>query len=370
VATWAGGGVLPPALGIAEELQCRGHEVTILGHAGQRDAVEAAGLRFRTYERSSNVDYTKPWLMPIVAREVFYSQAMAEDIRAEVANRTCDVMLVDCALEGAIAAAELTGLPSAVLVHTLPGAIADQRERPRQLQSELRESLGVSAVDSRLEAWSKLPLSLVASLRSLDRSRALDLGHFHYVGPTFPDGSKTVWHSPWPAADKRPLILVSLSTLFHERLEATLQRILDALSSEPVRVLVTCGPAADPKALNSPENAVVTHYAPHSVVLPHAALVLTHGGHGTAMAALTHGLPIGLFPLFADQPFVAERLTEMGAGLTLAPDAEPAAIRQAVGLLLDEPSFRNAAKALASEIRGSGGAAEAADLLEGLLPYE
>lgn len=43
--TWDGGGNLPPALGIATELQRRGDTVRFLGHAQQRNVIENGGLR-------------------------------------------------------------------------------------------------------------------------------------------------------------------------------------------------------------------------------------------------------------------------------------------------------------------------------------
>src|SRR2546428_11949283 len=47
--TWDGGGNLPPALGIGSELRRRGHTVRFLGHAQQREGIEAAGFRFEAY---------------------------------------------------------------------------------------------------------------------------------------------------------------------------------------------------------------------------------------------------------------------------------------------------------------------------------
>ena len=42
--TWDGGGNVPPAVGIAQELQRRGHAVRFVGHARQHDSLAAAGF--------------------------------------------------------------------------------------------------------------------------------------------------------------------------------------------------------------------------------------------------------------------------------------------------------------------------------------
>jgi UDP:flavonoid glycosyltransferase YjiC (YdhE family) len=66
----------------------------------------------------------------------------------------------------------------------------------------------------------------------------------------------------------------------------------------------------------------------------------------------------------ADQPFLAARIQELGAGLALDGEAGPAAIRAAIHGVLGDPSFALAARRLSVEIRAAPGAAVAADALE------
>ena len=49
--TWDGGGNVPPAVGIAEELKRRGHRVRFLGHARQAPAFAERGLEFAVSPR-------------------------------------------------------------------------------------------------------------------------------------------------------------------------------------------------------------------------------------------------------------------------------------------------------------------------------
>jgi UDP:flavonoid glycosyltransferase YjiC (YdhE family) len=78
-----------------------------------------------------------------------------------------------------------------------------------------------------------------------------------------------------------PLVLVAMSSTFQDQIEV-LQRCIDALASLPVRGLVTTGQAVDPSVLRAAPRVTVVAAAPHSEVLKHASVVLTHGGHGTA----------------------------------------------------------------------------------------
>jgi UDP:flavonoid glycosyltransferase YjiC (YdhE family) len=95
---------------------------------------------------------------------------------------------------------------------------------------------------------------------------------------------------------------------------------LEALAALPVRVLLTLGESADPAALGPlPANAHVERWRPQEDVLPHAAAVIGHGGFGTTLGALAHGLPLVVLPLFAgDQWRNARRVARIGAGLALA----------------------------------------------------
>ena len=102
-----------------------------------------------------------------------------------------------------------------------------------------------------------------------------------------------------------------------------------------------------------------------------AALVVTHGGHGTAMRALRHGLPMILIPgLAGHQPFVAAAMQEFGAGLALPGDAGVEALRAAAQQILFTPSFKQNARERAKALAGVDGAANAADEVENLLGAE
>jgi len=68
-------------------------------------------------------------------------------------------------------------------------------------------------------------------------------------------------------------------------------RLLTGLSQLPVEVVVTVGRDIDPEELGlQPEHVHVEQWVPQSLLLPHTDLVVSHGGSGTVIAALAHGL--------------------------------------------------------------------------------
>ena len=99
-----------------------------------------------------------------------------------------------------------------------------------------------------------------------------------------------------------------------------------------------------------------------------AALAMTHGGHGTAMRALLHGVPMVVIPgLAGDQPFVAAAVAEWGAGRALPGDADVDAMRAAAQDVLATASYRANAREQSAALAGVDGAANAADEVEALL---
>jgi UDP:flavonoid glycosyltransferase YjiC (YdhE family) len=89
-----------------------------------------------------------------------------------------------------------------------------------------------------------------------------------------------------------------------------------------------------------------------------------HGGSGSTLGALAHGVPLLLLPEGADQFENAFACAEAGAAIVLLSDAVAvASLRAGLVRLLAEPSFTAAAAGLAAEIASLPGADEAATVL-------
>ena len=80
-------------------------------------------------------------------------------------------------------------------------------------------------------------------------------------------------------------------------------------------------------------------------------MVVSHGGSGSLMGTLEHGLASVLTPLGADQPHNARRAVDLGIAQVLdAAAATPDEIGRAVTAMLADGSARDAALALKNEI--------------------
>ena len=169
---------------------------------------------------------------------------------------------------------------------------------------------------------------------------------------------------PFVAGD-RPLVYLTFGTVFND--PGVFTAAMDGLARLDVDVLVTVGPAADPAALGAiPLNVRVERYVPQTAVLPHCAVVVSHAGSGTFLASLGLGIPQLCLPQAADQFINAGQGAAAGAALTLTPNEATAdSIAEAVGRLLVEPAFGDAARRVREEIAGMPGPDEVAAVLEG-----
>lgn len=157
-----------------------------------------------------------------------------------------------------------------------------------------------------------------------------------------------------------------------ERLTAN---VVGALRRAGVRGVVQSGWAG----LNGPEgggDVLTVGEVPHALLFPRTAAVVHHAGAGTTAAGLRAGVPAVPVPVAADQPFWAARLAAVGAApgpvpvpfRELAADGTGAAaerLADAIGRAVRDPSYREAAAAVARRMEAEDGAGEVLKVVEG-----
>lgn len=409
--TWEGGGNVPPVLGVARRLAARGHAVRVLTEPCLADAVHKAGAAFvpftRHFTRSTlGDDLMGDWQAqsPIAALRYNLDSVLlgpagivAEETQRALAQTPTDVLVADLMMLGSLVAAEAAGIPRVVLFHMpeyLPGPgrpAAGPGFVPRadwigRLRDGLLTSLFYRTLAGYLPSFNQVrhrfglaphatPQELLGEYHRADRRLIQTLEAFdfpiqpapanvRYVGPVLDDPEWIEpWYNPWPADDHRPLVVASLSSTFQNQ-EETLQRIITALGTLDVRGIVTLGPAMAGVTFNLPPNVLALPGVSHAQLFPHAAAVVTHGGHGTVMRALAHGLPLICLPMGRDQADNAARVVVHGAGLRLKRSAKPHQIAQAVQQVLERPGFRHHAQHLGQLIANDVAAGRAVHELE------
>jgi UDP:flavonoid glycosyltransferase YjiC (YdhE family) len=354
------GGNLPPALGIARELERRGGTARFLGHEIQRSAIERSGFRFDALRNGRDYDASVPRGTLRGIRDItklFADRGIGDDAIDAARSEPVDAVVVDCLLWGALARTVHAGLPVASLVHSQWSYFRDLTRGPLGVIARLR---GVNPVHAATAA----KLLLVTTRRDFEPKPDNTFpDHVRHLGLVWQD--KPVQATPDP---DRPRVLVSFSTMHFPGQPRAMQRVLDALAGLPIELVATTG-GVDPDRLRVPPGARVLRRADHGTLLPTTALVIGHGGHATTARALAHGIPLLIMPMhpMLDQTAVGRAVARHGAATLLSKNARPAAIRDTALALLADGPHREAARRLGAEIRDRDGAVTAADTLEELV---
>jgi len=191
--------------------------------------------------------------------------------------------------------------------------------------------------------------------------------HHRYLGPL-------LWEPPsimpaFLAEPGPPWVLVSLSLIQQEEEIRFARAALTALSTRPVRVLLTLSESHSRDAiLPLPGNARVEHYVSHAEVLKRACLLVSHAGHGVVLKALYYGVPMVLVPWGRDQPGVAARAKALGVAEVISRDAlSEARLAKAVEAVLASPQYQIGAQRHAQRLRNQNPVGLACQAIEALL---
>lgn len=372
--TFVGGhGHLEPLVPIARAAREAGHAVSVACGPAMAAAVRAAGLEAIALGIDGRPLTERLPLRPVDRtreerdlRERFARRAAR--YRAPLVGELCDglrpdVLVCDETDFGAMVAAEACGLPFATVCVIAAGGFV----RP----DVVGETLDALRAEHGLPPDPGLAMPgrylVLASFPPRYRDPAHPLPATAHCFR--PPGPATVTPPPWTVTRPgAPAVYFTLGTVFNMESGALLEHAVAALGALPVNLLVTVGHAIDPAALGpQPPHVHVARHIPQAEVLPHCDGVVSHGGSGSVIGAIAHGLPLVVLPLGADQPWNADRCVALGLGEALdAVRATAADLRGAVTRVLGEPRYRRSAARLRAELEALPDVSAAVALLERL----
>ena len=383
LSAFGGAGHVFPVLALARRLRDRGHEVWVETIERWREPTEELGLRF-----VATPDYialrvpqpgepTRPTLAEVVRDRI----PLMRELRP-------DVVLNDFLHVPASLAAEVVHLKRATLVpHPYPlnepglpyfrvnllpartpvGRAAWRLSRPwfaRRAREDRRE-LNYARRDVGLPPQSRLyggiseHLALVATYPQLEYPRPWPPG-IHVTGPM-------LFELPYPEIElpegDGPLVLVAASTAQDHELKLVTTAI-EAFEGEPLRVLVSLNQDGGTWPEPVPDNVTVVDWVSYSQVLPRASLIVTNGGHGTVVRALSEGVPLVVCPAGGDMGENGARVAWSGAGVMVPWGLlGQGPLRWAARSVLAEGRYAARARSIADWGRRNEGAARGAELL-------
>lgn len=370
-----------PLVPFARALSAAGHEVAFATSAAFVPTVEASGFgcfavggvrSVREIAAAAGVDLDamtpaerRAWVGP----NKFAGAHVAERVRdlLRVAEEWRPDAFVREEVEfGGCVAAERLGLPHAAVQLHAQFPNGDGRAAPLD---GLRAAAGLPPDPARAMQYRYLLLSpFPPSFQHPDgplppTGHALRVEQFDRSG----DEELPAWVADLPP---RPTVYATFGSAFNSFAAAppAFAAVLSGLAGEPVNVVATVGRAQDPASSGpQPPHVRVERYVPQSLLLPRCDVVVCHGGSGTLLGALSHGLPLVAVPFGADHPENAALVEALGVGRAVEPATlTPATAREVIRHVLADPSYRRSAERIRAQIDALPGVERAVELLERL----
>lgn len=362
-----------PLVPLAHALQTAGHDVTVATAADFRGPVERAGFPFVPAGLSEPAMVAAAADARDAARQpprdrglrMFATTAappMADDLLPLLDRLAVDFVLHEEGEWGAPVAAAAAGIPAFAQGWGTPFWAESELDLVGRLAAPLWQRYGVTP-SSPAGLFDHLYIDVCPPALQNPAVEGVRTQPMRFE--PFDDSVETQpFHPPNGSA---PMVYATLGTVpTFNRAPDVLRAVVAGLAGRDLRLIVTTGPGSDPATLDPVgPNVVVTPYVRQSTILPDCVLAITHGGAGSTLGALRHGVPVLVLPRGApSQRRMADRCARAGVGRSLAPDeVRPERIAAEVQVVLEDAAYRRRAQAVATEIARLPPPAEAAAAL-------
>jgi zeaxanthin glucosyltransferase len=162
----------------------------------------------------------------------------------------------------------------------------------------------------------------------------------------------------------RPLVFASMGTMLGGDIKVW-RALAKACREAGVALVLGHGGRLSEAEVASLDVHHAAAFLPYRSVLAHAALCITHGGSNTLLDTLACGVPLLVRPVGFDQPGNLARVRHHGLGAKLESLRRPKLIAEQIRRLVDDKAVKTRCKAVARDLAAAGGAARAADVVEG-----
>ncbi|MEC0128368.1 macrolide family glycosyltransferase [Paenibacillus pabuli] len=386
-------GHVNPSLGLVTQLANNGEEVIYVCTEEYRSRIEQTGAQLMTYPFPQDAFSHDPVLKPQEYKHAYQFiymmvggiiRRVIPEVLRVIENQKFDYLIFDSLMGwGGTILAEKLGIPAVCSIASFAfvdplGAGEGMNEKETdtdtkelyeatmKITHELAQEFQVS-----IPAIEEIPahagrLKLVYTSRYFQpQAEKLDPS-FIFTGPSIiprqdaPTFSFELLHERHPHT-----VYIAMGTILNKNLDFY-QLCFEALGDLPLNVVLSSGKYTDmePLADQIPSNFIVRPYIAQLEMLQHTDVFITHAGMNSTSEALYYNVPLVMIPLTSDQPLVANRVQELGAGITLNKHNLSATdLREALSEVLSNPSYKQQACLIGESLRQSGGYKRAAEMI-------
>lgn len=367
-----------PTLGVVRELIARGHEVLYYSYNLFKEKIEATGATFVSCDEFDAEQHIDPKDAKRVGSDLAFSTKLLVDTTLALDDMVCKEMKrlqPDCIVADSMAVwGKAVALKLGIPFVSSTTTFAFNKHSAKVMKQSLGQLFGMIFSMPKINKDIKrlqdkgYPVKSVLDIIQNDENThtvVYTSPQFQPCADTFNDKYAFVGPSIRPVTEeitktKDKLIYISMGTVVNDMV-SLYRKCIKAFAETDYQVIMSVGDLVDVKELGEiPKNISVHSHVDQIAVLAKADAFLSHCGMNSVNESLYYGVPLVMYPQTSEQGGVANRVTQVGAGIMLD-KTTPEAIRKAVETLLSDNSYRDGALVISKGFKGCSGAKGAAD---------
>ena len=371
-----GEGHINPTLAIVEELIHKGETVVYYCAEQYRGKIERTGASFRYYEDfTSEMDVMKKIdeghnPLEMIHRIINVTDKIVPTILREIKEEDYDYVIYDNHFIVGKIIANVLKLPKISSCTTFAFNHYMSFGSMAKLDEITKSSMYQACLDT-MQKWEKQynivcnsvfdimnqpgDITIVFTSKLYQPRAEVFDDSFIFVGPSI-SPRKDVSHFPIEKLKTERVIFISMGTVFNQQ-PKFYEKCFEAFQDMEATVVLAVGKRTDINQFkNIPSNFLVYNYVPQLEVLQHTDVFITHGGMNSSSEGLYFGVPLVVIPVAADQPLVAKRVEEVGAGIQLDRlQLTATMLREATEQVLNNKEFSQNSHAIGQSLKEAGG---------------
>jgi MGT family glycosyltransferase len=369
-------GHINPTLGVVQELIGRHEEVVYVATEQFRDRIERIGAKVITYDadrflKTFLAGGENPWARANGLLRT--ADVVIPGVLDQIKGERFDYIIHDSMFGCGYLLAQILGLPAINSCasfaiqknsfdsreysrsHQFPADVNELAQQEfQQLASQMQEKYKVRICSTYEVFCNPAPLTIVYTSKHFQPGGERFDESYKFVGPSVVPPSKEEFD--WSHIDTDNLIYISLGTVFNQFVNFY-KLCFEAFANTKYTVILSVGKQTRIVELGDiPENFIVRNHIPQLEILRHTKLFITHGGMNSTCEGLYYSVPLIVLPQSADQPIIARRVAEVGAGIQLNQKELTAGILiETVERVHNNSSFRKSCEEIGNSFRAAGG---------------
>ncbi|QDY82699.1 glycosyl transferase family 1 [Paenibacillus polymyxa] len=377
-------GHINPTIRVVQELISRGEEVVYFSIEAFRERMEKTGASVRTFDDQkfikAFISGGRDYLLERINGLLLTADIVIPSVLEQIKGEHFDYIIHDSMFGCGRLLAQILKLPAINSCtsfaqtkesfnhimeqfsnHVPTDIVKPIHDKFQNLTAMVKDKYGVEIHSSYEVFCNPAPLTIVYTTREFQPYGEAFNQTYKFVGPSI-SSRLTQENFDFTAIKGNNPIYISLGTVFNQAIDFY-KLCFEAFGNTDHTIVMSIGNRTQISDLGEvPENFIVKNEVPQTDILQYTKLFITHGGMNSTHEGLYYGVPLIVIPQSADQPVIAGRVADMGAGIKLQMESLTAhQLREAAEHVLSLPSFEKAVAHIRESLRRTGGYHQAVD---------